>query len=567
MSLTSSMLTGFTGIQSNTVGVDTVGDNLANANTTAFKTQRVTFESLMYQTISEGEPPQEVTGGTLPYQIGHGSGVSSIQRNFSQGGLDATGLSTDLAFDGNGYFILRNASGAQQYTRDGSFVLNADQQYVSSSGAAVQVFPADAQGNVDTSTLTNLVIPVGSTSDPVATTNVVMDGRLDSVNAGVATAGAVVTSQALMTSGGTPATASTSLTSLVNTNGVPLFATGDELAISGSKGGITIPEHTFVVGADGSTVGDLAQYMETVYGINTDPATGGTPGISVATGTVAPAGSLVINSNYGDVNAIELTGASIVNQTNPAVPSPFSFSTIQNATGTGATTTLRVFDSLGANVDVRLRAVLESRNANGSTWRFYAESADDTDLSPIIGMGTITFDTNGGFVGATGTNLSIDRANTGAATPLNFTLDLTKLSAATSSDGSTQLIMDSQDGAPAGILADYRVDEDGKVVALFTNDTEKVLGQIAAATFTNDEGLTALADNTFVEGPNSGTAKIQAPKTGVVGRVVSGALEQSNVEIAREFVNLITFSTGISSASRVVRTADNLLQELLLLAR
>lgn len=561
------MLTGFTGIQSNTVGVDTVGDNLANANTTAFKTQRVTFESLMYQTMSEGEPPQAVTGGTLPYQIGHGSGVSSIQRNFSQGGLDGTGLTTDLAFDGDGYFILQDADGSQHYTRDGSFQLNADQQYVSSSGAAVQVFAADPQGNIDTSTLTNLVIPVGSTSDPVATTNVVMDGRLDSVNAGVATAGAVVTSQALMTSGGTAATAATSLTSVVNPEGVPLFATGDELAISGSKGGITIPEHTFVVGTDGSTVGDLAQYMETVYGINTDPATGGTPGISVATGTVAPAGSLVINSNYGDVNAIELNGASIVNRTNPAVPSPFSFSTTQDATGTGETTTLRAFDSLGANVDVRLRAVLESRNANGSTWRFYAESADDTDLSPIIGTGTITFDTNGGFVGATGTNLSIDRANTGATTPLSFTLDLTKLSAATSSDGSTQLIMDSQDGAPAGILSDYRVDEDGKVVGLYTNDTEKVLGQIAAATFTNDDGLTALADNTYVEGPNSGTADLQAPKTGVVGRVVSGALEQSNVEIAREFVNLITFSTGISSASRVVRTADNLLQELLLLAR
>jgi len=561
------MLTGFTGIQSNTVGVDTVGDNLANVNTTAFKTQRVTFEALMYRTISEGEGPQEVTGGTLPFQIGSGSGVSSIQRNFSQGGLDATGLTTDLALDGDGYFIVEDAAGSRRYTRDGSFNLNAEQVYVSSSGAAVQAFAADAEGNIDTNALSDLVIPVGSVSDAVPTTNVVMDGRLDSVNADVATAGAVVASQPLVTDAGSPATESTSLSSLVSGDGASLFATGDALAISGSKGGITMTEQTFVVGTDGSTVGDLAQYMETAFGINTDPATGGTLGVSIATGDAAPAGSLVIRSNVGDINAVALDGSSIVNQTNPAVPSPLSFTTIEEAAGTGETTTLRVFDSLGDDVDVRLRVVLESRDESGSTWRFFAESTDDTDLSPIIGTGTLTFDTNGGFVGATGTNLSIDRAGTGAASPLEFSLDFTKLSAATGSDGSTQLIMDSQDGSPAGILADYRVEEDGRVVALFTNDTERVLGQIAAATFTNDDGLTVLADNTYVEGPNSGAANIQAPRTGVVGRVVSGALEQSNVEIAREFVNLITFSTGISSASRVVRAADDLLQELLLLAR
>ncbi len=567
MSLTSSMIVGFTGIQSNTVGVDTVGNNLANVNTTAFKNQRVTFETTLYRTVSEGEPPQPVTGGTLPYQLGTGSTVASIQRNFSQGGLDATGLTDDLALDGDGYFILADSSGSQVYSRDGSFVLNADNRMVSSGGAPVQVFAADANGTIDTSTLTDLLIPIGSISDAIPTSQVVMDGRLDAENTNIASLGAVSTSQAMVTGTGAAATSATALTDLVNSDGLSLFSGGDELSISASKGGVSTATSSFIVGTTGNTLGDLAQFMESAFGINTDPSLGGTPGVQVAGNADPVPGALVINSNLGEINALALDGVSVLNVTSGAVASPFSFSTTQQAIGNGVTTTLRVFDSLGNDVDVRIRVALESKSASGSTWRFYAESADDTDLSPIIGTGTISFDTNGGFVGATGTDLSIDRAGTGAATPMPITLDFATLTASTSSDGTSQLIMDSQDGAPAGILMDHRIEEDGRVIGLYSNDTEQTLAQMAVATFTNDEGLNALSQNTFVEGPNSGTAKIQAARTGTAGRIVSGALEQSNVEIAREFINLITSSTGISSASRVVRAADDLLQELLLLAR
>ena len=90
---------------------------------------------------------------------------------------------------------------------------------------------------------------------------------------------------------------------------------------------------------------------------------------------------------------------------------------------------------------------------------------------------------------------------------------------------------------------------------------------MALATFTNNEGLIARSENTFVAGVNSGDPQLVAPRTATAGYIRSAALEQSNVEIAREFINLIAASTGISAASRVVRTADDLLQELLLLAR
>ncbi|RME38091.1 MAG: flagellar hook-basal body complex protein, partial [Planctomycetota bacterium] len=186
---------------------------------------------------------------------------------------------------------------------------------------------------------------------------------------------------------------------------------------------------------------------------------------------------------------------------------------------------------------------------------------------PLLGTGTITFDAEGRFVSATGTQIDIDRAGTGAASPLSVTLDFSSLTGLASADGTSTLIMDRQDGAPAGILTGYSIEPDGTVRVSYSNQLTQVIGQVALATFANDEGLIALSGNRYVEGPDSGAASVVAPRTGRAGSIRSGALEESNVEISREFINLIAASTGISSASRVVRVADELLQELLLIAR
>jgi len=565
MALTDAMLTGFTGIKSNSVAVAVVGDNLANLNTTAFKGQRTLFETLLYRTISEGTAPSATSGGTLPRQMGTGSTVAAIQRNFNQGGFDSTGFQGDLAVEGDGFFILDAGGGRQVYTRDGAFHLDAAQTLVSNDGDAVQVFGVDAAGAIVPGTLTSLVIPLGTASQAIPTTQVVMDGRLDP-STNIASAGAVVTSQPLVTASGAPATATTALADLVDANGVPLFAAGDELAINASKGGIATTESTFLVGTTGRTVGDLAAHLQDVLGINTDPAAGGTPSVTVAAGQDPPAGTLVITSDSGEINAVTLDASSITNRTGP-LSAPFQFTATTPAVGGGVTTSFSVYDSLGNPVDVRLRAVLESKSQAGTTWRFYAESTGDSDLSPMLGTGTITFDPNGQFVGATGTDLTIDRAGSGSATPLAFTVDFSGLNGLASSDGSSELIMASQDGAPAGILTNYGIDRDGIVTGVYSNQQTQILGQVALATFINDEGLVAQDRNIFLPGPDSGDPVVGAPRTGTAGAVIAGALEQSNVEIAREFIGLITASTGISAASRVVRTADDLLQQLLLLAQ
>jgi len=565
MSLSSAMLVGFTGIRSNGVMVDTVGDNLANLNTTAFKGQRTLFETLIYRTIHEGEPPSATSGGTLPRQVGSGSGVAALQRDHRQGNLTSTGFPSDLAVDGAGFFILREADGTNLYTRDGAFRLDATQTVVGSDGRPVQVFAADGQGNIDASTLGDLVIPLGTASAAVETENVFLDGQLDSATT-LASAGAVLASQALSSASGAAAGAATGLTDLVNEEGLPLFAAGDVLTVRVSKGGVAEAPSTFVVNDTGSTLGELAAYLEDVLGINTDPSVGGSPGVTVSDGSEAPAGALLVRSNLGEINAVQLDAGSIVNTTG-AVTSPFQFVEQSAALGGGVTTSFGVFDSLGSLVDVRLRMAVESKSDTGITWRYFAESSGDTDLSLVLGTGTVTFDANGQFVAATGTDLSIDRAATGASTPLDFTLDFSALTGLSSPNGGSEVVMASQDGAPAGIMTGYSIDRDGVVTAAYSNQLTQVLGQVALAVFPNQEGLLALSENRFTEGPNSGAATILAPQTANAGAVVSGALEEGNVEIAREFINLIAASTGISSASRVVRVADQLLQELLLLAR
>jgi len=230
-------------------------------------------------------------------------------------------------------------------------------------------------------------------------------------------------------------------------------------------------------------------------------------------------------------------------------------------------TSFNVFDSLGSPADVRVRMAMESKSEAGTVWRFYAESNGDSDLSPILGTGTITFDSNGQFVSATGTELSLDAAAAGSTTPITFNLDFSRLTGLASADGTSEVSMATQDGTAAGTMTGYSIGADGVVTAVFSNQDELVLGQVAVATFVNNEGLVALSENSFGLGPNSGEVTIGAPQTGKAGSIRSGFLEQANVEIAREFINLIAATTGVSAASRVVRSADDLLQELLLLAR
>jgi len=123
-----------------------------------------------------------------------------------------------------------------------------------------------------------------------------------------------------------------------------------------------------------------------------------------------------------------------------------------------------------------------------------------------------------------------------------------------------------RDGSPVGTLDSFSIAQDGTINGAFTNGLTRPVGQVSVATFSNPEGLVEAGENMFEAGPNSGTPVQVAPQSMGAGRVVPGALELSNVDLSQEFVDMITANTGFSASSRVIRTSDEMLQQLLSIA-
>jgi flagellar hook protein FlgE len=560
MGLTSAMYTGLTGLNANQTRIQTIGHNVANVNTTAFRGSRTLFQTQFSQLMSPGTPPGNDSGGTNPIQMGQGVAVGSTQRLLTPATLEMTGLPSDLAIEGNGYFVVRDAAGRQFYTRDGSFNLNADKELVNAAGQRLRGYGVDTEFNIIPGTLQDIVIPIGIQSVARSTETVVMDGDLSAAET-ISSAGAASASQQMVTGGGGPAVDGTALIDLRSATapGVPLFADGETITVSGvTKGERELPPKQFVVGTDGSTLGEFASWLQSQFGIQTEAGLPGNPGVVVENG------ALVVRSNAGEPNAIEIGNADIMS-TNPGTPIPFQFTQNAWATGTGVFTSFMVYDSLGAPVPVNATFTLEQTPNSGAVWRFYLESGEADSPNRALGTGTLNFDPEGNFVSATGNQVTMDHSNSGAATPITFTLDFASVNGL--STQTSEMIMYGQDGYPPGTLNSFNVDPDGTIQGAFSNGMTHTLGQVVLASFANEGGLVAESENLFSVGPNSGPATITAPGTLATGLVRGGALEMSNVEIAQEFIGLITSSTAFQANSRVISTSAEMLEQLLLTLR
>jgi flagellar hook protein FlgE len=576
MGLYTALNTGATGMNSNQTMLETIGDNIANVNTTAFKSNRADMESQFALTLRGGSAPGQPLGGTNPSQIGLGSAVGAIQRNFTQGQLSSTGVPSDMAIDGQGFFVLDDGSPRPLYTRDGSFSINADQQLVSRDGLQVQGYAANTAGDVDTlGSPSELVIPLGTRTLVEATTHATLDGNLGATD-DIAAGGQIQYSQALITdaAAGTPATGGTALTSLVSPTNERLFATGDVIVVQnvlkGALNIVTEPQQ-FVVGTDGSTVQDLLTHIEGLTAIHTAVDGGGfaetATGDSVLPGISLDAlGRIKTVSNVGAVNAVSLTSDNIVNATTGRSLTLFD-TPAQMAIGSGVTTQFAVFDSLGETADLRLRLVKESEEGPNTTWRWFAESSADSDTTHALESGTIVFDDSGAFTAAEGSTATIQLADRGAS-DLAIELDFSAMTMKGDEGASAPEVRVAEiNGAPLGTLETFGVDEDGIITGGFTNGLTRTLGQVALATFVNPQGLRLEVSNNYAATDASGAVTMKVPNDAGAGRIQSGSLELSNVELAREFIGLINASTGFSASSRVITTADQLLQELLLIAR
>ncbi|MDR1839518.1 MAG: flagellar hook protein FlgE [Treponema sp.] len=463
-----SLFSGVSGLQNHQTRMDVIGNNISNINTTGFKRNRVGFQDILYQQLQGAARPTEDIGGVNPKEVGLGMSIASIDTLHIQGSLQTTGVQTDLAITGQGFFILDDM-GKQLFTRAGAFSVDMDGVLVNpANGMKVQGWMArevEGYNIIDVSRpVDQLVIPVGG-KDPAKETTMVdfacnLDKRLPEL---------------------------------------PENPTG-----------LQIRESTWSTSVDiYDSFGDK-RILQVEF-----TRVPGTANSWNATVTVDPANEVPTNATIG------------FGEEPPAVGGPSTF--VVNFSNNG--TLLSAEDGAG--------------NVSGASGQVQMNVAYDVQTATPNEDGTLVrqeFVLNLGSVGG-------------------FTNSITQYAEASSSKAV------GQDGRTMGYLENFKIDSTGTITGIYTNGTTRDLAQIAIATFPNQGGLEKAGDNTFRVSNNSGMANIGPSGIAGKGKIVSGALEMSNVDMADQFVDMIVTQRGFQANSRTIQTADQLLQELLTLKR
>ncbi|HHV61043.1 MAG TPA: flagellar hook protein FlgE [Firmicutes bacterium] len=239
------------------------------------------------------------------------------------------------------------------------------------------------------------------------------------------------------------------------------------------------------------------------------------------------------------------------------------------AVGNGAVSVpAEVFDSLGNAHDVKITFTKTSNSTPppdyiANSW----DLAIEIDGSAVIPTpSSLTFDTNGQITpGSITATFTFDPGG-GAAPGQKITLDFSTLTQYNTSSGSV-VSMASQDGFPPGSLEDFSIADNGLITGIYTNGQHQPLGQIVLANFANPAGLERIGSNMYRSSDNSGAPLIGMATTEARGKIVEGSLEMSNVDLAREFTDMIITQRGFQANSRIITTADEMLQDLLTLKR
>ncbi len=578
MGILSSLFAGVSGLNANGTALSVIGNNIANLSTVGFKGSKATFADLISSSIS---------GGSGAVQTGIGVALTSVQGNFSQGSLATSSNVLDLAIDGNGFFIVKDAQGGTFYSRAGLFRLDKNNNVVDPTGFKLQGFLADTAGTI-TGTIGDIALP-STTASPKATTTALVAANLNSSTTQTGVRANVVGSAASTTTTGA---GNNSFTINLNGDGVRTVTvanglTGSALAtaIQNAVRALT-PTNSFLAAA-------YSGFTATVNSSNIFTFTSGITG--TANDSLSNTGTVVVAANGGDTLAANLnmlTGTSTAG-------TDFLLS---NPTGTtDFSTSMTVYDSLGNSH--LLTTYFTKIGANSWNYNIVAPTTDivtanyhssniDTTLGIVrVGSGTLTFGTNGtldresvvkrfdtgtaaGAVGTTAGQIQVDfnGATQDQLIVMNFGTSVTTDGGA-GLDGTTQfgstsaLVQQTQDGFAAGALQAFSVDTNGIVSGRFSNGQLRALAQVVLARFPDPIGLTRTGKNTFTQSGTSGQPVTGMPDSAGLGRVLSNSLELSNVDLGESFIDMIAAQRGFQANSRVITTSDEILQELVNLKR
>jgi flagellar hook protein FlgE len=492
------------GLTAESTALSAIANNLSNQDTTGYKDTLVQFSDLFYQSLG-------TTGSGDPIQLGAGAEVSSMPSLFTQGSVSATGVPTDVAIQGTGFFAVQDASGNVEYTRAGDFSTDQNNFLVTSSGQQVLGYPA-VGGVVNTGGgIGPLQLGAGTISPPTATGDVQLTSNL---NAGAGIGSTYSTPVTIYDSLGNSHTLTYTFTNTgPNTWSYNLsIPPGDLNAINGTPQTGILSTGTLTFDGNGNLIGSSG-------GAGT-PAYGGT------------------NVGNGTVSGLGVTSTSVAQTVTMTATSATTFSVVGSVSGNLGTATVGVpFTS--SQLDFTINA--------GST----AFATGDTITVPTtaLSLANVPKIPITGFAdGAANQTFNWELLN--GTTPL-----ITQVAAPSSTTGIEQ------DGSSSGSLVSFSIGSDGTITGSFSNGKTQALGELALANFANVNGLQLDGSTNYTPTLASGPAVVGIPGAGGLGTISGGSLELSNVDIATEFANLIVAQRGFEADAKAVTTFDQITQD------
>lgn len=565
-----SLYSGVAGLKTHQTRMDVIGNNIANVNTTAYKSSSMTFSELMSQTTQKASGANATTGvgGTNAKQIGLGVKAGAINTAITtQGSAQSTGNPFDIMITGDNFFVVSNGS-ENFFTRDGSFYVDgAGNLAMTSTGYNVMGWGVDeTTGNIkqDTVTALRIMSAANMTYPPEATTKANISGILDENDKDVTSANGKTVNLNFFDARGYSYTAKFTFKQSggdktneysMELNKI-LDSTGAEIDISKLKFG-----------------NRSQQKMETKVTLNTDAYKWDGKVLKTKDGTTEVANLADIFNQDGSLITPRDDAAAQKQQK--------ALDAIAKAYGYEGSTDefLNLYITSTENKDKQLtiQDLLGNMMADKRTDVLPADGSAITMEGRYFEGTTVVFNKDTGkleSVGGSTTNLNVNAAF--SALGGNFsdvTIDLSECTnydnKGTSTIGATSGDLDGLGtGRRLGDMIGVSIQKDGMIYASYDNGMTKLLGQIATAAFANASGLEKQGDNLYSATLNSGEFDgIGVDITAGGGYMSPGQLEMSNVDLSSEFTEMITTQRGFQANSRIITVSDTLLEELTNLKR
>lgn len=579
-----SLYSGVSGLKTHQTKMDVIGNNIANVNTVAFKSSSVTFQDMLYETTSGASAATENLGGKNANQIGLGVTTGSTKVSITSGGsAETTGEAFDIKLTDSqhtNFFIVNNGT-QNLFTRAGSFYVDGNGNLaMTTTGYMVQGWQVDDDGvsiRKDTVSPLRIMSTANQTSDPEATTHATASGIVDK-NSDAFTSNSdtgYIMSLLLYDRLGYAYTAKFSVKQENKDTGLYNVELTSLVNNSDSTGTNLITKYIEAGNSAGNLFGSKTKseaYSKSVASGVKSEANAGT-----GTGATTTNGVTLSYTNNGTTSQINTSDAAVTYDTATSqwmVTSTVGGKQTSVPLGQFYGLTNAQISEINAKAGGTTAAPALTIDANGNLTGTLTTNYNELKFNPTDGSFS--------YVGAEGSksvqlnlsalNMSISGETDGPFENIDFDFSQTKnldnnktstlASTRGAADGTTGL------GKKLGTLTGVSVDNSGKVYGSYSNGNSTLLGQIAVAQFANASGLESNGDNTYSATLNSGEFDgIGVEVTSDGGSMTTGELEMSNVDLSKEFTNMITTQRGFQANSRIITVSDTMLEELVNLKR